>query len=860
MSGIEAPARRRRAGRAARASRPGEERAVALLGLGYVLAGAALAGWAAWPIHEHWRVWLVVGAGTAIGIGSAWLGSRVAGVLGAIVTGLIATAAYLVLVVPVAIPSALATIDHLVRGLRDGVTGIVLGWRQVLTVEPPLADYQAVLVPLFVTVVAGTTIASALVLRGGRAAPFATIPVIAMTVYGIAFGTAVVAPPLEVVGLVLPFGREALLGIASLTLAAGWLILRSRMRRARAIARVRAGTVVRSGGASAWFAVRRYALAGALLAVALVAGIAVTPAVAAFADRSVLRDEVEPSIVVQRQPSPLGTYRSWFEADRLDETVIEVSGDLEAFERLEFATLDEYTGEIFHVDPDTRYTRLVRSADGAADLAELEVRIGDGYSGVWMPVPDGLAAAPEFEGARTEELADGFHTAASGDAIDIAVDERDADDAPSGPDASDNGLRPGDAYRLVAQRAGGSAGDATAAFASASGGESRLAEDDLPAMAGWIEMQEVPRTGAGLLDLVDRLRTRGYLSHSVLDAEEARPWIAGLQAAGGYTFLPSYAGHSQARIDELFTQLVDQQRRAGEDPPEEMLIAGVGDDEQFAVAAALLARAFGFESRVVLGMRLPGAEPVPGIATCESTCTGASMTAWSEVRAPGGEWVAVDTTPQFVLPPTQITEGEQLPEHPTVPDDERSEPIDPPRANSESSDAAAPPAVSGDDDPTDGLAIVRWVALGTGALLFLLLPVLAVLLLKSGRRRARRSLEDPELRVVAAWEELEDVYVEHGVPFAASSSRAVTAASARRPAAAELARLVDLAVFAPHPPSPETAERAWAIVDAERRDLRAALRPLERWRATFTLRGFTARLRPRTPAAALSLRPKESTP
>ncbi|MRG61796.1 hypothetical protein GE115_18225 [Agromyces sp. CFH 90414] len=841
MTRVDPTARRRRG------PRGGEDRAIALLGLGYIVAGAVLAAWAAWPIYETWRVWLVVGAGTVVGIGAAWIGRRAGGILGGLLTALLAIVGYLVIVVPVAVPSALASVDHAVRGIRDGVTGVVLGWKQVLTVEPPLGDYQAVLVPLLVVTVAGTTLAAALVLRSGRAAPFAALPVMAMAVYGIAFGTAVVGAPLVLGAVVLPAGRELAIGIASLALAAGWLILRSRMRRARAIARARAGAV-RQGASSSWAAVRRNALGASLLAIALVAGVAVTPAVAALGERSVLRDEVEPAIVVQRQPSPLSTYRAWFEVDAFDEPLIEVSGDVDAFDRIGFATLDDYSGEIFHVDPDTRYTRLVHGASRGGDLAELEVTIGEGYSGVWMPVPAGLAAAPVFEGARAEALADGFHTTGTGDAIQIAADDDRV------------GLEPGDRYRVVAERSDASAEAARSAFAAASGTDSRLDEDAYPSLVAWLELQQVPRTGAGLIDLVDRLRDRGYLSHSVLDDASAQSWISALASSGGYGFLPSYAGHSRARIEELFAELVDQQRRAGDSPTEEMLISGVGDDEQFAVAAALVARALGFESRVVLGMRLPGAEPVPGLATCDGTCTGASMTAWTEVRAAGGDWVALDASPQYALPPTLITAGEQLPEHPTVPDDDRSEPIDPPRADSESADSAAPPATSGEDAQLVSLAVVRWIALGVGALLLLLLPLLAVLAVKTARRRSRRHLDDPELRVVAAWEELQDLYVDFGVPMPGTGSRALAAASARRPAAAELATLVDAAVFAPHPPSPDTAERAWAIVDGERAELRSTLGPMARMRTALTLRGFTARIRPRTLAGILPARPKESTP
>src|SRR5690606_24763849 len=164
---------------------------------------------------------------------------------------------------------------------------------------------------------------------------------------------------------------------------------------------------------------------------------------------------------------------------------------------------------------------------------------------------------------------------------------------------------------------------------------------------------------------IDRLRSRGYLSHALLDDEAAAGWIGVLKESEGYAFAPSYAGHSTARIEELFTSLVEQERRAGSDAAPELLVSAVGDGEQVATAAALLAEHWGLESRVVIGARLASAPEVPGIPACTDTCTGANMSAWVEVRASGEEWTAVDVTPQYALLPSRITEGEQLPEHPT---------------------------------------------------------------------------------------------------------------------------------------------------------------------------------------------------
>src|SRR5690606_31874624 len=148
-----------------------------------------------------------------------------------------------------------------------------------------------------------------------------------------------------------------------------------------------------------------------------------------------------------------------------------------------------------------------------------------------------------------------------------------------------------------------------------------------------------------LVELVDRLRARGYLSHALRSDDDAADWNAALQARADYEVTASRAGHSAPRIEEHFGPLVEQQRRAGDDAPEQLLIAGIGDDEQFATAAALLARYLGFESRVVVGVRLGDTGAELGVEPCAEVCTGANVTAWAEARAASGGWVVLDATP-----------------------------------------------------------------------------------------------------------------------------------------------------------------------------------------------------------------------
>jgi hypothetical protein len=409
-----------------------------------------------------------------------------------------------------------------------------------------------------------------------------------------------------------------------------------------------------------------------------------------------------------------------------------------------------------------------------------------------------------------------------------------------------NGLIPGDRYSVLVD-----APDDVDGVASLRGGDSSLDTDAYPSLVEWAEMQEQPRTGAGFAELIDRLRERGYLSHSLLDDEAAAGWVAALKESEGYGFAASYAGHSAARVEELFASMVEQERRAGSDAAPELLVSAVGDDEQFSTAAALLARHWGLESRVVIGARLSGAPEVPGIPACTDVCTGESMGAWVEVRSSGEEWMPVDVTPQFAMLPSKIVEGEQLPEHPTVPEQPRSEALDPPQAQSDSNNDAPPLEAPESEFWAVLLPILRAVGLSILALGLLALPFLVLLFAKRQRAKARRTAGAPEVRLAGAWEELVDVYADHDVAMEQQGTRVQRARSSDRAAAVRLATLVDRGVFAGHPPTEAEADAAWTIVDAERAELAAAQTRWRRLLVRVRPTSFVGRARPtRRPAFA----------
>jgi hypothetical protein len=768
-----------------------------LWGIAAVATSVALATVSAWPIYEDPRAIAVAVAGFLIGAGSILLGRRLRWRWR--VTGAVAAGAYVLTVVPLAIPTSMASPRLIARGLGEGVLGIVLGWKRLLTVTIPAGHYQAVLVPFFLVVLIGTFAACALLIYARRWAPLAVVPMVTMVVYGAAFGSSATGTDTTFGPLTIPAPTHVVIGTLTLLVCATWLIGRAQIERSAAL------KVARSTAASArmtpqgmGLALRRNALATALAVAAVVAGLAAAPMAVHFGPRQVPRDSVDPLLVVQRQASPLSAYRAWFGASQFDQKLFIISG-ASGVDRIRIATLDAYDGETFHVSetgPTSRFTR-----QPTTQRPTVEITIGAGYSGVWVPEVSAEAGSPVFEGPRASTLAAAYYASAPLDAGVLATADTN----------SAFGLQAGDTYRV-------SADDPTVSDLplTASGGVAFISEDQYPALAAWVKLQGLGRTVGDLAELVDRLHARGFLSHAALDSSANSAWTAALQAQGDYTFQASRSGHSLSREEELFTSLTDQERRVGPGATPDMLVAAVGDDEQFATAAALLSRYLGFESRVVVGVRVGSTTDPAGVAPCSAVCTGANVTAWAEARSAGGAWFVLDATPQFLIQPSIIRAGNVPPKNATQVDPAKSGALEPPQALSENSLSSR-----NNTDPTQPgnnlfLTILVGVLTGTIGVGLALVPFLVFPLAKVLRRRWRRTSPVPEVAMVGAWEELIAGYVDAGLEVPRRLTRAETADVIDRPAASALATVVDSAVFAEHPPGREASAQAWAILDEER--------------------------------------------
>ena len=785
------------------------------LGAGLLaLASGLLGAVASAPIYGDPWAWLVALAAAGLGYVIVWAGRRFDwGPL----TAVALIAAFVLGVVPLAVPSAWAGgPGGVLAGLGDGLAAVALGWKQLLTLTLPVGSYQTVLVPLLVVVLVAAAAASWLALRGGRTAEFASLPLVLPVAFGTAFGASSVSDPLFVGPVTIHAPRELLLWAAAFAMIAVWIAWSSGIARRAALRRGRAGLTgapVRRHGA-----LRGLAGAG-ILVVALGLGAAVAPAVTGEA-RSVPRDRIDPELVIAERTSPLAGYRVWKRDAEFASQLFTVESDGELPGRLRLAVMDHFDGVDFSVGTGAGAARFTRFPSGqeAGSTSTVRVRIDEGYSDIWAPVALPLASPPVFSGERAAKLADAFYL------------NRDTGGAVAVP--TKRGLTAGDGYsaRMSIARDPEPGGQPASA-------ESQIDLEQMPQLEKWWHAQELPATGEGLVEAVERLRERGYLSHSLTDGQGERLWLDTLGDEFGTRFVTSPGGHSIARVEQLFQQLNEQQQAAGPRAEDDMLVAGIGDDEQFAAAAALLAQSLGYDSRVVLGVRLGGPDAgVPGVPACGSSCTGENVAAWIEVRGADGVWAPLDVTPQVETPPTTLEEGEQLPEYPTVPEERDAQEADPPVGTS---DADGRDAEEEEEDPFALLwQVLRYVGLGLAALVLLAALGLFIPVAKRLRRRRRRTAAAPEVRALGAWDELIDQRRDQGIRITPGRSRRETAREAEIPDGDWIASEVDRAVFSRESMDDAAAEALWRRVDETTAAARKALRPWRRIRAAFSLASY----------------------
>ncbi|KFF60908.1 hypothetical protein JF66_01285 [Cryobacterium sp. MLB-32] len=696
---------------------------------------------------------------------------------------LVTLAGFLLVGVPLAVPGR--AIDGLwpsVPGLVDLLAASALSWKQLVTIVLPVGSYQTLLVPALILVLSSTVIGLSTALRA-RVPELAVIAPGLFFIAGIALGPAADFSPI-------------LSGLGFFVTVMVWLLWMRRVRRAVAVglATEAVGRAVRPdrhGRRDTRHAtVRALLSATAILVVAASVGTVAAIAVPSQVERDVLRARVQQPFDPRDYSSPLSQFRSFLQPALADEPLFAVEG-LPSGGRLRLAALDTYDGIVYSVgdsatrSPSGAFSRLPYRLDQSAVAGEqttLSVTV-EGYSGVWVPGAGQLEQIA-FGGSTAVARSDSFYyndNAASAAVISgLQRGDRYVSESVTPPTVTDlTPVRPGSAVQpplgVVPERL-------------------------VQALDGYVHADGSP--GAQLQEALDGLARDGYLSHG-LGADEP----------------VSRSGHGADRITQLFTD-----------------VPMIGDQEQYAVAAALMARQIGFPARVVVGF-------VPDTSAAGTVqVTGADISAWIEVQTSDGAWVTIDPTPELRDVP------ENQPDEPTVVS--RPQSVLPPPAVDTPQQRDPEPAERTVDDPVAPLsplvalllavaAVAGWTLLG---LVLVASPFLFVIAAKARRRRLRRQRPTPLTRISGGWNEFIDAAGDSGIPMPDRATRlelaAIVGASIGGIEARTLAVDVDRAIFSPDTTSMLHADAAWSRVDDLRRLLLAGKTRRERLRAFLSLRSW----------------------
>jgi len=720
--------------------------ALLVIGLGVLCAwplGAAYTG-------HRWLTAVLVGLG--LGVAIAWLGARWR--WGPWSTVLAAAAAYLAVGSAVAVPNRarnglLPTADS----LRDLAIGIVHTWRESLTLPVPLGENGVVLLVPLVTGLVGGLVAAVLLWRS-RWPGLAGVVLGVVLVLASAFGD-IAAEAALTRGLVV-----AVVGVV-------WLRWRS-MRHLR----------------GRWG--RRVLATLAVVGVAGAAAAGLGSLGDASANRTVLRDHVDPPFDPRDYPSPLAKFRAYKkEPVRTGTTLFTVDG-LESGTLVRFAVMDTYDGIVWNVSggPDAAHDsgtfRRLRNDPDANAKATVHGRITIGdYTGVWVPsVGETLAMTPVRDGRP------------DGDAAGELVVNRE-----TGTVAQIGGVEPGTTFEIEAVA------------------PQPLVDEEIAVLDADSSVS-LPPPAIVPEELVDRVQrwqsedgfsggTGGQLAQFLRNAFREH----GFYSDGIDDDVP--AGHGASRLAVLAKTATP-----------------VGNAEQYAAAMALIGQRMGLPVRVVVGFKVP-----PG----GGAVRGENVTAWTEVKLEGAGWVPLDPTPP---------EDQKL-RRPNDDPDEDPQPqvLQPPRVPGEPKEASDNlQQGDGQRQELDLLAVlgtILGVALDIAKVALVLSPLWGVLLYKFLRRRRRRRAKDATQRLTGAWRELADRLRDLGVRPAPGATRRESAyAAAERYDAVPvvtLAHTADRHVYGAVTPSPEEARAYWADVDTALRRIRKATPWWRRILARFSL-------------------------
>ncbi|MEN9992614.1 MAG: hypothetical protein RLY83_184 [Actinomycetota bacterium] len=808
----------------------------------FIFALTALTVWFMWPIYQDPYLFVSVALGLGVGLGISWL--QASRKLSPLTTALNLLIAFVVLSLPATNPRAIANPGQLLSGWIEALISPVNTWKQLVTVELPVGTYHALLAPAFLSyLIAGAVFGW--VFFGPISRFWAVVyPVLGLVIVSISFGTATVPGDFELLGLQLPIATPLVAGGLIFVTVVAYLNWGSKTARKAALTnKAEAPLPLLSGWQRK---LRRNLSAIAVVAIALVGTGIFMQSTGVSGTRIVLRTDIEKLKNIQKQTSPLSTYRKYFnDSTLLDQTLLtySIKG---APDRIRIATMPFYDGDNFTVAPtkstssaDSYYFARVPSdlpTTGKGKEQSFSIKLGK-LDSIWLPLAAHVRKI-SFNGTNALQLSDSLFVnreTATGAII---------------PGNSNDAL-----YTVTYNN------QAQPDPAEISPGGGAIANELIPeSLLAWIENQsDIPGdSGSGVIQLANRLRDRGYLSHSFVAPVGAAGVTTWMDKLNNYEFFQSNAGHNMARISTMFTEINAREQDA-KSKNSKNLVSTAGDDEQFATAIALIASAKGYQSRVVIGFRTGNLDDLPGVETCKAIsdvnadCKGSNLSAWAEIRGKNDEWLAIDSTPQFTKKMNLLPIGTAYIPNPTESGEDDAKVLPPAKATPSSDSECRKHPDTPDCNPDDFWAkVLGFITNYVVPVLITLFvggvfaaPFVFVLFMKRNRRRSRIEAPEPEVRVIGAWEEYIDLLVDNGQKLPGSETRKELAALYGSENLDELAELADLAAFSPRMPTDEEIERAWEIFEVKNQEVLQESKLWGRIKARLSLRSFLRNVNPK---------------
>lgn len=356
------------------------------LGFAALLTTIALVGFRTGFIGWEWI--LAAGAGLVLGL----LVAHFAAVRSwSVLTGaLVLTAVHFLLGGPFAVRNnLLGGVLPSLQTFRDLAVTVVTGWKEWLTLLPPVDARGPLLALPWVTGLVGAALVYAVARRWGSVVAVAIVPVI-LLVGSIALGTSQPAAKL-VQGVVFTLALVL------------WMVIRAQRSR----------PAIQNGeGRTA-----RFATGVGLLAATAIAGLVLGPHLPGADEgspRSVVRAQLTPPYDVAQFASPLAGFRAFTEpnpAELYDKQLLTVTG-LPAGAPVRFAALDHYDGLVWGAAGRSQQgvpfqrvgSRIAARDQGTPRTVEITVE-PEGYRGVWLPVA-GSPVGVSFDGPRATALGD----------------------------------------------------------------------------------------------------------------------------------------------------------------------------------------------------------------------------------------------------------------------------------------------------------------------------------------------------------------------------------------------------------------------------------------------------------------------